>query len=77
MTDPQDDATPAEPGDEDHESRLHRLERTVHDHLVAAEVAMEEAAGYGEVTAAVKGAEAAVEPDTELGDAEEDSTPRR
>jgi hypothetical protein len=71
------DATEPPEDDEHRESQLHRLEHTVHDHLMAAEVAMEEAAGYGEVTATVKGAEAAVDPDTELGDAEEESKPRR
>jgi len=57
------------------EGALHHLEHTVAEHLRAAEVAMEEAAGYGEVTAIIKGAEAAVAPQTELGSSEEDETP--
>jgi hypothetical protein len=59
-----------------HESLLHKLEEKVQEHLRAAEVAMEEAAGYGEVTATIKGAEAAVDPDSELGDGEDDEPSR-
>ncbi|MBV9100004.1 MAG: hypothetical protein JO198_03045 [Candidatus Dormibacteraeota bacterium] len=48
--------------------RLHHAEQVLHDHLLAAEVAAEEAAGYGSVTAAIEAAEAAVDPAHELGD---------
>jgi hypothetical protein len=47
------------------------LGRRIHDHLVAAEVAAEEAAGYGSVTVAVEAAEAAVAPEHELGHADD------
>jgi hypothetical protein len=57
----------------EHGSLLHRIEESVQEHLRAAEVAMEEAAGYGEVTATIKGAEAAVDPETELADHEDGS----
>ena len=43
-------------------------------HLLAAEVAAEEAAGYGWATEAVEAAEAAVDPEHELG-AEDTSAP--
>jgi hypothetical protein len=58
------------------EPRRHGLGEKVHDHLMAAEVAMEEAAGYGETTALVKGAEAAVDPESELGSSEDDEPSR-
>jgi len=57
--------------------RIHRFEQAVHDHVVAAEVAAEESAGYGWVTTGVEAAEAAVDPGHELGhtkpDEKEDS----
>lgn len=49
--------------------RIHRLEEAVHDHVLAAEVAAEESAGYGYATSIVEAAEAAVEPEHELGSA--------
>ena len=51
--------------------RLRRFEDAVHDHFVAAEVAAEEAAGYGSLTAAREAAETAVNPDHELGSDDE------
>lgn len=45
------------------------LGRRLHDRFLAAEVAAEEAAGYGSVTAAVEAAESAVDPEHELGHA--------
>lgn len=48
--------------------RLHHAEQVLHQHVLAAEVAAEEAAGYGSLTAAVEAAEAAVNPDHELGE---------
>ena len=47
--------------------RIHRFEEAVHDHVLAAEVAAEESAGYGSVTTAVEAAEAAAVPEHELG----------
>jgi hypothetical protein len=47
--------------------RLHHAEQVLHDHILAAEVAAEEAAAYGSVTTAVEAAEAAVDPEHELG----------
>jgi hypothetical protein len=43
--------------------RLHHAEEVVRQHLLAAEVAAEEAAGYGSVTSAIEAAEAAVDPE--------------
>jgi hypothetical protein len=69
MTETPPDETPPE-----HEkSRLHRLEDALHDRLLAAEVAAEESAGYGSVTAAVEAVETAVNPDHELGTDEPDA----
>jgi hypothetical protein len=47
--------------------RFRRFEDAVHDHLLAAEVAAEEAAGFGSLTAAREAAETAVNPAHELG----------
>jgi len=52
--------------DAEHES----LGERIHDRVVAAEVAAEEAAGYGWATEAVEAAEAAVDPGRELGEEE-------
>lgn len=71
MTEPQ---APEEP-EEHPKSRLHRFEDAVHDRLLAAEVAAEEAAGYGSLTAAREAAEAAVNPAHELGNGDDDSEP--
>ena len=49
-------------------SRLQRLESAIHERVEAAEVAAEEAAGYGSLTAAVEAAETAADPAHELGD---------
>jgi hypothetical protein len=53
------------------------LGEAIHDHLVAAEVAAEEAAGYGWVTEAVEAAEAAVDPAHELGKEERAPAPEK
>lgn len=69
------DTTPPEDLPEHEKSRLRRFEDAVHDRLLAAEVAAEEAAGYGSLTAAREAAETAVDPSHELGDGDEpDST---
>jgi len=47
--------------------RLHHAEQVLHDHILAAEVAAEEAAAYGSVTTAVEAVEAAAVPEHELG----------
>jgi len=47
--------------------RIHRIEKAVHDHVLAAEVAAEESAGYGSVTSIVEAAETAAVPEHELG----------
>ncbi|HEY6468376.1 MAG TPA: hypothetical protein VI434_01280 [Candidatus Dormibacteraeota bacterium] len=65
---PEPDSPASETPDEHPKGRLRRFEDAVHDHLLAAEVAAEEAAGYGSLTAAREAAEAAVNPDHELGD---------
>ncbi len=63
--------TPPPDDPPDHEkSRLRRFEDAVHDRLLAAEVAAEEAAGYGSLTAAREAAETAANPKHELGDGE-------
>lgn len=60
--------TPAPEEPEEHpKGRLRRFEDAVHDRFVAAEVAAEEAAGYGSLTAAREAAETAVNPAHELG----------
>jgi hypothetical protein len=65
------DAPPPEHPPEHGKSRLRRFEDAVHDRLLAAEVAAEEAAGYGSLTAAREAAETAANPEHELGGAEE------
>jgi hypothetical protein len=63
--------TPPEAHPPEHEkSLLHRFEDAVHDRFVAAEVAAEEAAGYGSLTAAREAAESAVNPNREAEAAE-------
>lgn len=61
------DTPPAEDPPEHEKSRLRRFEDAVHDRLLAAEVAAEEAAGYGTLTAAREAAETAANPEHELG----------
>ena len=61
------DTPPAEDPPEHEKSRLRRFEDAVHDRLLAAEVAAEEAAGYGSLTAAREAAETAANPEHELG----------
>lgn len=51
------------------------LGERIRDRLRAAEVAAEESAGYGFVTEAVEAAEAAVNPDHELGPQREGDKP--
>ena len=53
--------------------RLHHAEQVLHDHILAAEVAAEEAAAYGSVTTAVEAAEAAAVPAHELGDGDDEA----
>jgi hypothetical protein len=53
------------------EKHRHRLSESIHERLAAAEVAAEEAAGYGWVTEGVEAVEAAVDPARELGPEEE------
>jgi hypothetical protein len=63
--------TPPEAHPPEHEkSLLRRFEDAVHDRFVAAEVAAEEAAGYGSLTAAREAAESAVNPNREAEAAE-------
>lgn len=50
----------------------HSLGERIREHLMAAEVAAEESAGYGFVTESIEAAEAAVDPDHELGSAGQD-----
>jgi hypothetical protein len=69
-----DTPTPKEP-QEHPKGRLRRFEDAVHDRLIAAEVAAEEAAGYGSLTAAREAAETAVNPAHELGDDDEPESP--
>jgi hypothetical protein len=61
------DSPPPEDPPDHEKSRLHRFEDAVHDRLLAAEVAAEEAAGFGSLTAAREAAEAAANPAHELG----------
>jgi hypothetical protein len=69
--------TPAPDGPREHpKGRIRRLEDSLHDRLLAAEVAAEEAAGYGSLTAAREAAETAVNPEHELGDGDE-ATPAK
>jgi hypothetical protein len=65
------DTPPAEDPPEHEKSRLRRFEDAVHDRLLAAEVAAEEAAGYGSLTAAREAAETAANPEHELGGADD------
>ncbi len=68
--------TPAPEEPEEHQKgQLRRFEEAVHDRFLAAEVAAEESAGYGSVTAAVEAAETAVNPAHELGTDEEPEPP--
>ena len=67
MTDKPAPDSPAEPP----KGRIRRIEDAIHDRLLAAEVAAEEAAGYGSLTAAREAAETAVNPDHELGTEDE------
>ena len=61
------DTPPAEDPPEHEKSRLRRFEDAIHDRVLAAEVAAEEAAGYGTLTAAREAAETAANPKHELG----------
>jgi hypothetical protein len=54
--------------------RLHHAEQVLHDHILAAEVAAEEAAAYGPVTTAVEATEAAAVPEHELGDGDDNAS---
>lgn len=65
------DIPPPEDPPEHEKSRLRRFEDAVHDRLLAAGVAAEEAAGYGSLTAAREAAETAANPEHELGGAGE------
>jgi hypothetical protein len=65
------DTPPAEDPPEHEKSRLRRFEDAVHDRVLAAEVAAEEAAGYGTLTAAREAAETAANPQHELGGEDE------
>lgn len=56
------------PASKDEQKPKRSLGERLREHLLAAEVAAEEAAGYGWATEAVEAAEAAVEPEHELGD---------
>ena len=53
--------------------RLHHAEQVLHDHILAAEVAAEEAAAYGSVTTAVEAVEAAAVPEHELGRSDDEA----
>ena len=61
------DTPPPEDPPEHEKSRLRRFEDAIHDRVLAAEVAAEEAAGYGSLTAAREAAETAANPKHELG----------
>jgi hypothetical protein len=65
------DDPPADDPPEHEKGRLRRFEDAVHDRLLAAEVAAEEAAGYGTLTAAREAAETAANPKHELGGEDE------
>jgi hypothetical protein len=63
--------TPPNENPPEHEkSRLRRFEDNVHDRLLAAEVAAEQAAGYGSLTAAREAAETAANPSHKLSEDE-------
>lgn len=64
------ETTPPENPPEHEKSRLRRFEDAVHDRFVAAEVAAEEAAPYGSLTAAREAVETAANPSHELSDGE-------
>ncbi len=49
------DSPPPEDPPEHEKSRLHRFEDAVHDRLLAAEVAAEEAAGFGSLDRCTRG----------------------
>jgi hypothetical protein len=67
--------TPAPDSPPEHaKGPIRRLEDALHDRLLAAEVAAEEAAGYGSLTAAREAVETAVNPEHELG-TEDEATP--
>jgi hypothetical protein len=68
-----DTKTPEDPP-EHAKGRIRRFEDAVHDRFLAAEVAAEEAAGFGSLTAAREAAETAVNPAHELGESD-DSPP--
>ena len=65
---PPDKASDSKPKREKHR---HRLSESIHERVVAAEVAAEEAASYGWVTEGVEAIEAAVDPAHELGPEDE------
>lgn len=65
-----DTKTPEDPP-EHQKGRIRRFEDAVHDRFLAAEVAAEEAAGFGSLTAAREAAETAVNPAHELGESDE------
>ena len=67
------DTPPPETPPEQEKTRLRRFEDAVHDRILAAEVAAEEAAGYGSLTAAREAAETAANPSHELGDGGDDA----
>jgi hypothetical protein len=67
MSEPVTEPTEPEEPEEHPKGRIQRFEDAVHDRVLAVEVAAEEAAGYGGLTAAREAAEAAVNPDHELG----------
>jgi hypothetical protein len=69
------DTPPPETPPEHEKSRLRRFEDAVHDRFLAAEVAAEEAATYGSLTAAREAAEAAANPAHELGGDQGDADP--
>ena len=64
------DQPETEEGEGEKEPHRHRFRDGLRDRLHAAEVAAEEAAGYGWATEAVEAAEAAVNPEHELGEDE-------
>jgi hypothetical protein len=66
-----DTPPPSETPPEHEKSPLRRFEDAVHDRLLAAEVAAEEAAGYGSLTAAREAVESAANPKHELGGGDE------
>ena len=70
MSEQMTETPPPETPPEHEKSRLRRFEDAVHDRFLAAEVAAEEAAGYGSLTAAREAAETAANPSHELGEDE-------